>query len=78
MKYDARGLPSNIKLFATAALFDIKEKDFVVAQAGPTNPFEHFQGGEVEVKGLELEFVGRFQRTALGKRILQLQSQRSD
>lgn len=59
LKYDARGLPSTIKLFATAALFDIKEKNFVVAQVGPT-PISGTQAGKVEVKGLELEFVGRF------------------
>lgn len=60
VKYDARGLPSNVKLFATGALFDIRERNFVVAQVGPTNPFGATQGGEVEVKGLELELVSRF------------------
>ena len=59
LKYDARALPSNIKLFATAALFEIKEKNFVVAQVGPTDPFGAVQAGEVEVKGLELELVSR-------------------
>jgi iron complex outermembrane receptor protein len=58
LKYDARGLPSDIKLFATAALFDIKEKNFVVAQVGPT-PIGGTQAGEVEVNGLELELVSR-------------------
>ena len=58
LKYDARALPSNIKLFATAALFDIKEKNFVVAQVGPT-PIGGTQGGEVDVHGLELELVSR-------------------
>jgi iron complex outermembrane receptor protein len=59
VKYDARALPSNIKLFATAALFDIKEKNFTAAQVGPTPVFNETQGGEVEVKGLELELVSR-------------------
>ncbi|HJP68026.1 MAG TPA: TonB-dependent siderophore receptor [Sphingomicrobium sp.] len=59
VKYDARALPSNIKLFATAALFDIKEKNFVVAQVGPTPVFNDTQGGEVKVKGFELELVTR-------------------
>jgi iron complex outermembrane receptor protein len=59
VKYDARGLPSNIKLFATAALFDIKQSNFVTAQVSPTAPFGATQGGEVEVKGLELELVSR-------------------
>jgi len=58
VKYDARGLPSNIRLFASAALFDIREKNFVVAQIGAT-PISGTQAGKVEVKGLELELVGR-------------------
>lgn len=58
LKYDARGLPSNIKLFATAAVFDIKEKNFVAAQVGAT-PVGGTQEGAVEVKGLELELVSR-------------------
>lgn len=58
LKYDARGLPSNIRLFATAALFDIKEKNFVVAQVGAT-PIGGTQSGEVDVHGLELELVSR-------------------
>lgn len=59
VKYDARGLPSNIKLFATGAVFDIKEKNFTAAQVGPTPVFNETQGGEVEVKGFELELVTR-------------------
>jgi iron complex outermembrane receptor protein len=58
LKYDARALPSNFKLFATAALFDIRQSNFVVAQVGPT-PVSGTQAGEVEVKGLELELVSR-------------------
>jgi iron complex outermembrane receptor protein len=58
VKYDARGLPGDIKLFATAALFDIKEKNFVAAQVGAT-PVGGTQVGEVEVKGAELELVSR-------------------
>lgn len=58
LKYDARGLPSNIRLFATAALFDIREKNFVAAQVGAT-PVGGTQVGEVEVKGVELELVSR-------------------
>jgi iron complex outermembrane receptor protein len=59
VKYDARGLPSNIKLFATAAVFNIVQKNFVVAQVGPT-PIGGTQAGEVKVNGLELELVSRF------------------
>ena len=58
VKFDARGLPSDIKLFATLAGFDIKESNFVVAQVGQTPAFGT-QGGEVEVYGGELELVAR-------------------
>ena len=59
VKYDARGLPDNIKMFATAALFSIKETNFVVPQVGPT-PIGGTQAGEVKINGLELELVSQF------------------
>jgi iron complex outermembrane receptor protein len=59
VKYDARALPSNVKLFATAAAFDIKEKNFTSEQVSLTPAFDQTQGGEVEVKGFELELVAR-------------------
>lgn len=59
IKYDARGLPDGVKLFATLAAFDIKQKNFVVAQVGQT-PIFGTQGGLVEVYGVEAEVVGRF------------------
>ena len=58
VKYDGRGMPSDFKIFATAAAFDIKEKNFVVAEAGIT-PLDAIQGGLVEVYGGELELVAR-------------------
>jgi iron complex outermembrane receptor protein len=58
VKYDARGLPSDVKLFATAAIFDIKEKNFVSEQVGIT-PVSAEQGGLVEVYGGEVELVAR-------------------
>lgn len=58
VKFDARGLPSDVKLFATVAGFDIKQSNFVVAQVGQTPAFGT-QGGEVEVYGGELELVAR-------------------
>ena len=59
LKYDARGLPRNIKMFATAAVFEIKEKNFVAAQVGTTPVFGGTQEGAVEVKGFEFELVTR-------------------
>ena len=58
VKFDARGLPSGVKLFATIAAFDIKETNFVVAQVGAT-PVSGTQAGEVEIYGAELELVAR-------------------
>lgn len=58
LKYDARSLPSDIRLFATLAIFDIKETNFVSPQIGITPVFVT-QGGEVEVYGGEAELVAR-------------------
>jgi iron complex outermembrane recepter protein len=58
VKFDARGLPSGVKLFATIAAFDIKERNFVAAQVGQT-PVGGVQGGLVEVNGGEFEIVTR-------------------
>jgi len=58
VKYDARGLPKDVKLFATLAGFDIKESNFVSPQIGVTPVFVT-QGGEVEVYGAEAEIVAR-------------------
>lgn len=58
LKYDARGLPDDVKLFATAALFDIRQKNVVVTQ--PTVlPVSGTQAGRVRVRGGEVELVAR-------------------
>jgi iron complex outermembrane receptor protein len=59
VKYDARGLPRDFKLFATAAGFDIKESNFVSEQVGQTAIGTSLQGGTVEVYGAEFELVAR-------------------
>lgn len=59
VKFDARGLGSGIKLFATAALFKITQTN-VVSTSPSITPVFGTQTGEVEVKGGELEFVARF------------------
>lgn len=58
VKYDARGLPSDVKMFVTAAGFDIKQTN-VVATSPSITPVFGTQAGEVEVYGGELEFVAR-------------------
>ena len=58
VKYNGAGLPSDVKIFATAALFKIKQKD--VVQTSPSiTPVFGTQVGEVEVWGGELELVAR-------------------
>jgi len=58
IKFDARGLPDDVKLFATAALFDIRQRDVVVSTPSVT-PVAGTQSGEVEVRGGEIELVAR-------------------
>jgi len=61
VKWDARNLPEDKKLFATVAVYRLTQQN--VLTPDPTNlPAESFQvqTGEVEVKGFEVEVVGRF------------------
>ena len=58
IKYDARGLPDDVKLFATASIFKINQKN-VVSTAPSVTPVFGTQSGEVEVYGGELEVVAR-------------------
>jgi iron complex outermembrane receptor protein len=62
VKYDGRNMPRDFKIFATAAAFDIRESNFVVAQVGSGGGpaiLNSTQGGLVEVSGAELELVAR-------------------
>jgi iron complex outermembrane receptor protein len=58
IKYDARGLGDQVKLLATAAVFDIKETN-VVSSSPSISPVFGTQTGEVESKGVEFEVVAR-------------------
>jgi iron complex outermembrane recepter protein len=57
IKYDARGLGDDIKLFATASVFRIKQSN--VLTDDPANLFFKVQVGEVVSKGAEFELVTR-------------------
>ena len=59
VKFDARGLGDGVKLFATVAVFQIKQTN-VVSTLPSITPVFGTQSGEVEVKGGEIEFVARF------------------
>lgn len=57
VKYDARGLPPGVRLFATLAAYQLTQQNV----STPDNAHVGFsvQAGEVEVKGVEAEIVGR-------------------
>jgi len=57
VKYDGRTLDNGVRLFATAAVYDIKQTNVVSTVYSPV--FTSTQVGEVEVKGFEAEFVAR-------------------
>ncbi|CAA9502691.1 MAG: Ferrichrome-iron receptor [uncultured Sphingomonas sp.] len=59
IKYNGRNLGPGVRLFATAALFKIRQKD-VVQTLPAITPVFGTQVGEVEVWGGELELVARF------------------
>lgn len=58
VKWDGRGLPEGVDLFATAAAYRITQQN--VLTDDPVNIGFQDQVGEVEVTGVELEFIGRF------------------
>lgn len=60
-KWDARDLPEGVKLFATAAIYQITQQNVLTPDPDPLHVGFQVQTGEVEVKGLELEAVARFQ-----------------
>ncbi|GGE90568.1 TonB-dependent siderophore receptor [Sphingomonas prati] len=57
VKYDACGLPSDVKLFATAAVYRLRQDNVVTPD--PTNILFNVQTGQATVKGVELEAVTR-------------------
>ncbi len=58
LKYDGRTLGDGVHLFASAAVFDIQQKN-VVTEGSSILPVYGTQAGEVEAKGFETEFVTR-------------------
>jgi len=58
VKWDGRGLPDGVKVFATAAAYRIVQQN--VLTNDPVNIGFSVQTGEVEVQGFEAEGVARF------------------
>jgi iron complex outermembrane receptor protein len=61
IKWDGRNLDEDNKLFATLAVYKIKQDKVLIPDPDPTHPFAQIQAGEEDVKGVELELVARFQ-----------------
>lgn len=59
IKYDGRSLADSVDVFASFAVFDITQQDVVSTGFNPNLPVFGVQLGEVEVSGVELEFVVR-------------------
>jgi iron complex outermembrane receptor protein len=57
LKYEPRHLPKDVRIFGTAAVYDLVQKN--VLTNDPGHAFFSVQTGEVEVKGVELEAVAR-------------------
>lgn len=60
VKYDGRGLPAGIDVFASAAVYALRQQNVLTPDPVTGRPFFNVQTGEVEVKGLELEATARF------------------
>lgn len=60
IKYDGRGLPDGIDVFASAAVYALTQQNVLTPDPVPGRPFFSVQTGEVEVTGLELEATARF------------------
>ena len=58
IKYNGANLPPEVRLFASAALFSIRQSD-VVQTGGGFIPVAASQVGKVKAKGAEIEFVAR-------------------
>jgi iron complex outermembrane receptor protein len=61
IKWDGRSLAEGNRLFATLAAYKIKQDKVLVPDPDPLHPFFQVQTGTVDVDGVELEIVGRFQ-----------------
>ena len=51
VKYDGRDLAPGIDVFASAAVYALKQTNVLTADPDPTHLFFNVQTGEVEVKG---------------------------
>ena len=59
IKFDGRNMGDDVKLFGTAAIYQIDQKNVVTTLSTPNLPVGGTQSGKVEVWGTELELVAR-------------------
>jgi iron complex outermembrane receptor protein len=59
LKFEPKFLPRDVKIFASAAVYDLHQHNVVESDPTILNPFAQAQIGQVEVKGVELEAVAR-------------------
>ena len=68
VKYDARGLSKDVKLFATLAAFDIKQSNFVAPQIGSRSKAPWQRNARLLAGRPRLIVAGRLRATARGQR----------
>jgi iron complex outermembrane receptor protein len=59
VKYNGANLPSDVRIFATAAMFDIRQSNVVTAASTSQMPSGATQVGKIDVWGGEAEVVAR-------------------
>jgi len=59
VKFEPKFVPHDVKIFTTAAVYDLTEQHVLTNDPNPAHAFFYVQTGEVEVKGVELEAVAR-------------------
>lgn len=59
IKYDGRARSDDVKIFASAAFYTLKQKNVLIADPDPEHLFFQVQEGEVNVEGFELEVITR-------------------
>jgi len=59
LKFEPKFVPHYVKIFASAAVYDLHQHNVVEADPTTTDPSAQAQLGAVEVKGIELEAVAR-------------------
>jgi len=60
IKYEPKGMPDGVNAFMTLAAYELTQEDVLTPDPDPDHLFFNVQAGEVEVKGIELEGVARF------------------